>query len=84
MTAEAWNKMEEQATAMTNARELQRLAKLAKLEEIRKFNREHSITSAAVDLPPVETEAPSAFTPNTNAAAYVLSYLFPEPRKKKK
>lgn len=83
---DAWEAMERKASAMTRAKNMARQEVDSKIETIKKYNREHPITSVRTetrqkcDPPLIKTESSTIVY---NSADYVLGYLFPPKRKKK-
>lgn len=90
MGTEAWKAMEALATRMTNTRIREEKKRLEKLEKLRKFNKEHPVVPVAqVEIKVVvynsESVEPPKIDPITyNPAWYVLNYLAPDRKKKKK
>ncbi len=74
MGTEAWNAMEALATRMTNARVRKEKARQKKLDEIRKFNKEHPV----VEIKVVVYEAERIEAPITNHWYQVAKQLLPK------
>lgn len=90
MRIDWWNKSREEieieATMMTQSRDKKKEAELAKLEAIRKFNRENPITTAkpVIVYQSIQEVEPEIDPISYNPAYFVLSYLAPDRKRSKK